>query len=146
MQQFEFIDTLEAYAISKGWNFVLKFDDFYANIEAQKDYAPGELVLTVDYNSLPVINNGRVTSITYTSLMALGRCFDIDTTKASLDETFRQKYDRRLKELESELANSIAEFACTNELEVSLTPMNSDINVYDTNIDFVITTATFIQD
>ena len=146
MEQFAFIDMLEAYAISKGWNFVLKFDDFYGNIEVQKDYDPGELVLTVDYQSIPVIQNGRVVGVTYVSLMALGRKFDADTTGSSLDETYKQKYDRRLKDLEATLANSLAEFACDNQLDVTTTGINNDINVYDTNIDFVITTATFTQD
>lgn len=145
MEQFAFIDTLEAYAMSKGWHFVLKFDDFYTNIEAQKEYSSGELILTADYQSLPAIKNGRVVGVTYVSLLALGRKFDGDGTAASLDETYRQKYDRRLKELESQLASALAEFSCTNELDVTTTGINNDINVYDTNFDFVITTATFTQ-
>jgi hypothetical protein len=145
MDNFGLVDVLEAYALGQGWKFVLKFDEFYANLEVQDEYINGQLVLTADVKSNPTIVNGQVTTITYTALLALGRKFDDDGEVASLDESYKQKYDRRLKDLESALASTIGTVACSNELDVTNTDFISDINVYDTNIDFIITTATFIQ-
>lgn len=145
MDNFGLVDTLEAYALNQGWKFVLKFDEFYANISAQDEYLDGQLILTVDTKPLPVIENGQITSITYATLMTLGRKFDDDGEVASLDESYKQKYDRRLKSLQQSLASTIATVACDNELEVTTTAFISDINVYDTNIDFIQTTAIFIQ-
>ena len=145
MVQFALIEQLEAMAIAKGWHFVYKFDEFYANIETQREYADGAIVLTVDSRSRPIVTSGRITEVRYTTLLALGRKFDANGEVASLDETFHQKYDRRLRELESTLATAIAGFACTNQLDVSFSDFVFDINVYDTNIDFVTTTANFIQ-
>ena len=145
MDNFGLIDVLEAYALGQDWKFVLKFDEFYANIDSQSEYINGQLILTVDTKPLPTIVNGQITTITYSTLMALGRKFDDDGAVASLDESYKQKYDRRLKDLQQALASAIATVACENELEVTTTDFISDINVYDTNIDFIQTTATFIQ-
>lgn len=145
MIKFGLIEALESYALGKGWKFVYKFDDFYGNIEVQQDYNDSDLVLTADVISLPLIVNGNIAQITYTTQLALGRKFDIDSQAANLDESFKQKYDRRLSELQGVFANAIADFACSNELEVNVSGFIFDINVYDTNIDFVISTATFTQ-
>lgn len=146
MDNFDIIGVLEAYAISKGWDFIYGFDDFDSNALAVRDYANGKLLLIADFNSVPTYKNGVITEITYNCLLMLGRKFDADGTAASLDETPQQKYDRRLKFLAQTLANAIAEVACNNELEVPSAPISVDINLYDTNIDFAISsTATFVQ-
>ena len=146
MDNFDIIGVLEAYAVAKGWHFVYGFDDFDSNTGVMKDYAPGELVLIADFNSTPVYKNGKITEITYNCLLMLGRKFDDDSTPSSMEETPKQKYDRRLKVLAQTLANSIAEIGCQNELETPSAPISVDINVYDTNLDFAISnTATFVQ-
>ena len=146
MEQLDIIGQLEAYALAKGWRFVYGYNKFRANIDVMHDYQPGELVLIADFRATPTIKNGRVTQMIYTCLLMLGRKFDIDGTVASLDETPIQKYDRRLKELAQTLLNTICDFSCANELEVTAAPISVDINVYDTNIDLAISeNATFVQ-
>jgi hypothetical protein len=145
MEQFGIIEGLKALATAKGWTFRLKFDEFYSNIENQKEYANGEHVFTVDARTRPIVRDGRIVELQYTCLCALGRKFDTDGKAATLDETFTQKYDRRLSDLQSSLANGLAGFACANELALVFSDFLFDINVYDTNIDFVTTTATFTQ-
>lgn len=145
MEQFGFIQAIKAFAISKGWHFVLKFDDFDANVSVQKGYTNGERVLTCDVKPKPTYSSGRIISVEYLSLLSLGAKFDSNGVVASLDETHAQKYERRLDDLTFELAYAIGEFACSNELDVSVSSMEIDPNLYDTNIDFVTTTATFTQ-
>lgn len=146
MQQFDIIGALEAYALSKNWHFVYRFDSFYANIETVKEYAFGELVLCADFRANPTYSGSLVSEIRYECLLMLGRKFDADGVSATLDETSKQKYDRRLKELAQTLAGAIAEFACDNELIIESAPITVDINVYSTNIDFAISeNAIFIQ-
>lgn len=146
MDQFGIITALEAYAISKGWKFEYRFDNFYANAGAIVDFLPGELILLADFRAEPTYKGARVGEIRYTCLLMLGRKFDLDGQAASLDETAKQKYDRRLEELCQYLALAIGEFACANELEIISAPISVDINVYDTNIDFAISNnAVFLQ-
>jgi hypothetical protein len=62
---------------------------------------------------------------------------------ASLDETSQQKYDRRLSELTLELALAAHDFACTNGYKVQFSPMEYEVNLFATNIDFVVCEITF---
>jgi len=146
MDQFDIIGALEAYALSKGWLFEYGFDNFYKNLAANQEFANGELILIADFQADPTYKNGRITLISYTCLLMLGRKFDADGTAASLDETSKQKYDRRLKVLAQALAGGIAEFACDNELEITTAPIIVEINTFDTNIDFATSNnAIFVQ-
>lgn len=147
MDQFDIIGALEAFSATKGWNFYYKFDNFHANSEITGDMTDGKWVLVADFKIDPTFTNaGRFSKLTYTCLLMLGRKFDPDGTPVSMDETSKQKYDRRLKELVQGLAQGMAEFACGNELEISSFPLSVDINVFDTNMDFAIAqNAVFVQ-
>lgn len=146
MENFDIIGVLEAYAAAKGWHFVYGFDDFDSNIGVMNDYDPGELVLIADFRATPTYKNGKIPEITYQCLLMLGRKFDADGQASDMEETPLQKYDRRLKFLAQTLANTIAVIGCENDLEVTAGPINVDINVYDSNIDFAISnTANFVQ-
>jgi hypothetical protein len=146
MDDFDIIGTLRAYAVSQGWRFTYGLDSFYRSAQTIGHYSPGDLILVIDFNALPVYKNGKTISITYTCLMMLGRKFDLDGQVASLDETSDQKYDRRLLELMQLLSTAIADISCQNELEASTAPMGFSINEFAENIDFAVSDAvTFIQ-
>lgn len=146
MDQFDIIGALETYAISKGWLFEYGFDNFYKNLAVNQEFDNGQLILIADFQANPTYKNSRVTAISYTCLLMLGRKFDADGQAASLDETSKQKYDRRLKVLAQTLAYGIADFACSNELEVTSAPIIVEINTFDANIDFATSNnAIFIQ-
>ncbi len=146
MEQFNIIGAFEAYALDKGWKFVYGFNNFESNIQVMAQYNPGDLVLIADFKADPKYSGARVAEITYTCLIMLGRKFDTTGLSSSLDETVKQKFDRRLKELAQYLAIMIGDFACDNELTISNAPIKVDINLFDTNIDFAISeNATFIQ-
>lgn len=146
MEQFNIIGALEAYALTQNWIFVYRFDNFYANIQSINEYTPGQLILCADFRATPTYSGSLVSQIKYECLLMLGRKFDSNGIVASLDETSKQKYDRRLKELCQTLASTIATFACANELDIEAGQIVVDINVFDTNIDFAVSENTvFVQ-
>jgi hypothetical protein len=146
MDQFDIIGALEAHALSKDWLFVYGVDEFYKSAQTAQQYDNGKLVMVADFRAQPTYMNGRITEITYTCLIMLGRKFDTDGQAADLDETSEQKYDRRLKELMQLLAQAIAQVGCDNDLEITSGDIVVEINMYAENIDFAASPNTvFIQ-
>jgi hypothetical protein len=145
MDNYDLIGALKAYADSQGWVF-LSGTSAYQNYEAsQNEYEDEQLVLAADFDARPDIAIGSVEQISYQGVLMLGRKFDADSTPASLDETYYQKYLARLKELMGLLSGVIITFSCANELDVLDVIMRMDIDTFDTNIDFVAATITFVQ-
>jgi len=136
MDQFDIIGALESYATANNWIFAYGVDNFYKSAETIQQHDPGKLIFIVDFRATPTIKNGRVTTISYTCLLMLGRKFDPDGLASTLDETSIQKYDRRLKELMQLLAAAIATVACDNSLEVDPGEIVVNINQFAENIDF----------
>ena len=111
----------------------------------------------LDLNAFPDLTTaGAINEILYTGQILLGRKFEqeldevdpaiiVSESEASLDETYWQKYQRRLKELSQSLLTIIATIQCANELETTAFEIRFDINKFDTNIDFVVANITFIQ-
>ena len=145
MENYGLVDVLRTYCTDNGIEF-LYGGNFYQNIEAsQYEYAKDQLVMGADFNAAPSITTaGALEEIRYTGSLALGRKFE-DTTESSLDESTIQKYDRRLKELSQILTSIISTIMCENELDVEGLDIRFDINRFDTNIDFVVCSITFIQ-
>lgn len=145
MDNYNLIGELAAYAAANGMVF-LSGANHYQNYEAsQAAYNEDQLVLTADFDAAVSFGIGLgVSAITYSGVMALGRKFE-PTTVSELDETFIQKYNRRLYELMQMLGTAIAAFACDNELEVTQCAFRMELNKFDTNIDFVAASVTFVQ-
>ncbi len=167
MTKFDLIGALKTYATAHGWRF-LYGSAFYQNQEADADMVNGQMVLAADFNARPSYGRGMgISEISYPGILMLGIKFDDDGTEpveddpdtpedetvlatndgtpVSLDETMQQKYTRRLLTLMTALSGAIADFACTNELDVSNCEFKMDVNKFDTNIDFVAATITFVQ-
>ena len=166
MTNFDIIGSLKSYALTNGWGF-LSGDNAWQNYEAsQLEYTNGQLILGCNFKSKPVIKNGAITEISYSGLIFLGQKFDNDGTPeviddedtdenesetfndgtaSSLDETFIQKYERRLLSLTTLLNNAIITFSCDNDLDISSVEYGMDLNKYDENLDFVGGSITFIQ-
>jgi len=145
MEQFDIISQLEDAATAKGWKFAFGLDRWSHNIAVQQEYELGELVLITDVRVQPTHVGVKYSSIKYTCLLMLGAKFDNDGLSSTLDETDLQKYDRRLKVLMQNLANFIGEFSCSNELDIAPYTIELGVNVFDPNMDFAITNATFDQ-
>ena len=136
MDQFDIIGQLRTYCETNDIQFIWQKDVYYANISASTEYADGQLILVVDLKPTPIMSGVKVSEITYSGLFMLGRKFDSDGTHASLDEDQLQKYDRRLLALSAQLVSIAAQFACSNELELTIGAMDYLFNTFDSNIDF----------
>lgn len=137
MEAFGLIDKLYEYSLANDWVF-LNGDNFYANIDADTEMKADQLVLWVEINASPAYGIGnRLNQINYTGLIALGYHKDLDETESSLDESFNQKYNRRLKDLLQTLSDAVSNVSCANNLQIISANMVYDINKFDTNIDFV---------
>jgi len=106
-------------------------------------------ILIADFTAAPVIVNGVIQETTYAGLLALGQVIDYDelgdeSTRATLDETYQQKIDRRLLDLSNDLATLIGVVACDNELDITNLLFKLDINQFDLNADFVAATITLV--
>lgn len=162
MDNFDIVTALNDYATSKGWHFI-----FYVstptqelaevNIQTTKEYIDGELILAVAVSATPQVVGSVVDNVRYECLMMLGRKFDpnptpnnedINGSVSNLDETDKQKYDRRLGFLLQTLSESVADFGCQNGLRnVSSGNITFAKNMLDENIDFAVSrNATFTQD
>lgn len=99
---------------------------------------------------LPVITQGKdianelqVVSWSVSVNILFGRKFDVTASTAtseeysSLDETYSQKYDRRLFTLMSELNTFIETVICGSPYRLISQRFNDQINSTDENIDFV---------
>jgi len=148
MEKFGLIEALESAAILKGWKFDFAIDDRNQdfNIGVCQQFDPGDIILLAAVRQTPTRVGSQIGDINYNALLMLGRKFDPDGQPSSLDETSKQKYDRRLGELAKMLSEFIAVFMCDNELDGTIGTINFQKNMFDTNIDFAVTSnATFIQ-
>lgn len=146
MEAFELITKLSEYATAKGWIFI-NGDEYYSNADADVEIAAGQLVLRVDLTATPTRGIGnRLTKINYNGLIGLGIKVDSDGKQADLDESFSQKYERRLKFLSQTLAMEAQSIACVNNLQIVSEQYIYAINRFDMNIDFVYGTINFEQE
>ena len=144
MDRFTITAALKSYATTKGWK-ILMGDRYHQNAQASREtYSIGTIVIGI-FPFTTVVPRAKAAfgEITYRSVILLGRKFET-LTHANLDETYAQKYDNRLKDLIPLLANSVKEFACSNELEYS-GEIADEIDNFDTDIDFVGGLFTFYQ-
>lgn len=145
MEIFEIITALETFCASRGWHFVYGVNQFERNLQSMRDYHPDELILIADFRVDPIYSNNKIIRARYTCLFMLGRKFESTGTQASLDESNKQKYDNRLKDLVTLLSAGIQAFACGSNLDIISSPLAVDLNVYDENIDFVISDPTIFE-
>ena len=71
----------------------------------------------------------------------LGRKFDVDSTQetqSKLDETYKQKYDRRLLDLRTLSKTMVKAIFCAGTSELKSVEINEEINKTSTNIDFIV--------
>jgi hypothetical protein len=137
MENFDLIGALNDKAKENQWVF-LSGSDAYQNIDATlKKFEDGQKVLTVDVSASATFATSLVTAITYDGIIMLGLKADSNGIRVSLDESFNDKYNRRLKELHLELSVFLGAFACENELTIENAQFTMEINRFDTNIDFI---------
>ena len=104
----------------------------------QKDIASGASFLGMfPFRESGETDNGAVMSWEVSTVLWVGRKFDPAGTFSSLDETEKQKYDRRLKYLRA-LMETILQTLCGSVIEVVGRPeIFRELNKFDENTDVI---------
>ena len=102
----------------------------------QSIYADNDLILVCDLQFSPVFGENSLDEVQYNGTIALGRKREVSSV-SSLDETFAQKYDRRLKELSNLLTELLLSLQCEHNFVIDSARMSYSLNEYDLNADFV---------
>lgn len=147
MDNFGLIAELKALATLKDWNFYLDINNYYTNAVVVDEQEQGVNSLIVKVTSTPKWSGLKTAEITYKCKIMLARKMDMSGQSATLDETYEQKYDRRLKDLETTLDEFLKVLICNNELSLSShSGYEHAINVFDMNIDAVVVNSiTLVQ-
>lgn len=148
----DLIAEINAMCLTNSWRSAFGLDEFEKNIATSEGYAAGEKVLAFEAYYTPTVVNTKTTQESWRVVASLGRKFDpsytadaFQTATASLDETHQQKYDRRLASLVSEFVANFAALACALEFDISFGEIGFDVNMFDTNIDFVTSVITLTR-
>ena len=102
----------------------------------QSVYAANELILVCDLQFSPVFGENSLNEVQYNGTIALGRKREVSTF-STLDETFEQKYDRRLMKLSNLLIELLLSLQCQHNFVIDSAQMSYSLNEYDLNADFV---------
>jgi hypothetical protein len=160
MDFFGLVDAIRDYCEDEARTTPIHFyygANAFANIELDPHtYDHNELILIADFNAVPSFAGGVVVSCRYNGVISLGRKRDSVTTgtapnqvttetESDIDETPIQKYDRRLKDLSTQLGDIIGDLSCDNELDILSCNMRFDLNQFDLSADFVAAQIVFEQ-
>lgn len=119
----------------------------FLNYDLQgKDLTDGAVIVAL----FPLIDTGiglphgnRVTRLSTSTTIWLGKKFDTDIdgdptgVKSELDETYQQKYDRRLFDMKQLMLTYVNAILCGSNIELVSFRMSEQINQTDENIDFI---------
>ena len=102
----------------------------------QSVYAVNELILVCDLQFSPVYGENSLNEVQYNGTISIGRKREGNSV-SSLDETFEQKYDRRLMELSNLMTELLLSLQCEHDFVIDSAQMSYSLNEYDLNADFV---------
>ena len=102
----------------------------------QSVYAANDLILVCDLQFSPVFGENSLNDVQYNGTIALGRKREV-LFVSTLDETFEQKYDRRLMELSNLITELLLSLQCEHNFVIDSAQMSYSLNEYDLNADFV---------
>lgn len=144
------IDDLRLYCKENNITFVLGNQSYANAVLDSEEYEVNELIMICDFNNSFGVFGSTIINDTYSGVLSLGRkresSLEEGITESSLDETYIQKYDRRLSYLHNKLKDIIREFHCQFEYTPQNINTKLDINQYDLNIDQVGCIITFLKD
>jgi hypothetical protein len=130
------IGILRDYCNREHLYFIPGSDAYRNAIMDQSIYAANDLILVCDLQFSPVFGENSLNEVQYNGTIALGRKREIASV-ATLDETFEQKYDRRLMELSNLLTELLLSLQCEHNFVIDSAQMSYALNEYDLNADFV---------
>lgn len=146
MTNFDIIGAIQTYCTANDYHFI-SGDSFYINADLSRlEIKTGDIIITALFTASPEYSDGVINKITYNGVLSCGIKIDLTGEVASLDETYQQKYDRRLLSLMGILSNAISDISCNNSLDVTGVKLLAMINRFAENIDYIEGTVTFIQE
>jgi hypothetical protein len=139
------VSEIRTLATNQGYEFSYGTSE-YKNWDAGRKNLQDKDLIVLD----PLIGSGSYiggvkSDKTYVTTIGLAVKND-GVYQATLDETYEQKYDRRLEDMEAALEAFIKLLACTDGFEILSDRIISDINRFDTNVDIMLAEITFIYD
>lgn len=136
MEALNLIGWLDNYCKENNIYFCPGEESFANFLSDKKIYKAYDLILCCDLYLSPRYNENGIVDVVYRGKLSLGRKKE-ECTQATMDELFKQKYDRRLKDLTELIVNILNELVCSEEVEMLSNDIRYVINQYDANIDFV---------
>lgn len=132
----DFISYLRSWCATNNIYFAAGESDYINAVTDQNKFNDWDLILCADLRITPNFSDSGVASVTYSGYISLGRKRE-ETTYSSIDETWLQKYDNRLRDLVSMLVSFFEELQCDEEATLNSCTMDYLLNKTDVNIDFV---------
>ena len=134
---FDLFDNFREYCKNNGILFILGGEEFQNSISAMRGLKPDQTMLAMEGTVSPTFNANQLTSVNYTLTIVYGRKCESKGTKSSMQETFEQKYDNRLKDLMEQLTLILTSSVCEFGYEITAFNMTPQINHLDLNIDCI---------
>jgi len=137
-------------ATAKGFEFAYGRRDILNWETTNKTLNSGKTVLLVfPFVETARISNGIIHEWSVSTILWLGKKFDTSSltgTFAQLDETEKQKYDRRLNVMRSTMETLLKYIFCGEDLELTAAVVAREINKFDEELDFISAAITFKYD
>ena len=146
----DLVTLFNTYATTAGYGFAYGRKDIQNwELTANVTLSAGKSVIMLfPFIEEAEIDNSLIFKWNVSTQIWLGKKFDTSSltgTFSQLDETEKQKYDRRLKGLRDSLATYIkAIFCAESELELIRFRLVREINQFDENLDFVAAEINFL--
>lgn len=118
----------------------------YNNFDAtQDDLQAKDLIYLAPVVDSGTYDNGVLDTSGYSTVIGLGvkSDRDVDNTQANLDETYEQKYDRRLESMRTKLGAFIKSMGCEDNFTLTRHRIFEEINQLDENLDMMIAELQF---
>ena len=137
-------------ATAKGFEFAYGRRDILNWETTNKTLNSGKTVLLVfPLVETARISNGIIHEWSVSTILWLGKKFDTSSltgTFAQLDETEKQKYDRRLNVMRSTMETLLKYKFCGEDHEQTAAVVAREINKFDEELDFISAAITFKYD
>jgi hypothetical protein len=150
MNYFDPVKVFQDIAIANSYKFIYGSRAFQNWEITQQSLSASEIFLAV----FPIVENGELTdgqpnSATYDTVIWIGRKYDpITLAEVTLDETAKQKYDKRLKRLTAYLKEVVLHELFCHDSNIFITryKISHEINAFDENCDAVACELSFKVD
>ncbi len=135
---FDPVKYFEDVAESLSLTFMYGAKPFQNWQATQEDLSDGTIFMGMfPFEELASMDNGAVSEYSVGTILWVGRKTDPAGTYSSLDETERQKYDRRLLALRAQLEALLATFCGSTEITVTRARIFRELNRFDENTDVI---------